>query len=41
MGNSLVVGAGSFIGRHLVDKLIGNGENVSVLVRSTIYIYVT
>lgn len=35
MGNSLVVGAGSFIGRHLVDKLIGNGENVSVLVRST------
>ena len=35
MGNYLVVGAGSFIGCHLVDKLIANGENVNVLVRST------
>lgn len=34
MSNVLVVGASSFIGRHLVNRLIKKGENISALVRS-------
>ena len=34
MSNVLVVGAGSFIGQHLIRKLIDNGDHVTGLVRN-------
>ena len=34
MSKVLVVGAGSFIGQHLIRKLIDNGDHVTGLVRN-------